>query len=223
MSFMELNARELKVNPFAMLHEEWALVSAGGLNDSGTGPRTVLNNSGTDPRTVLNNSGTDPRTVLNNSGTDPRAVLNNSGTDPRAVLSYNTMTVSWGMMGTMWNKPVAMVFIRPQRYTKEFVDRADSFTLSFYPKEYKKALGLLGSKSGRDGDKIGESGLTPYFLDDTVAFEEAHTILVCRKLFGDQPLDAAKFVDLKLAPEFYPDQDFHHMYFGEVIKVLTKE
>jgi flavin reductase (DIM6/NTAB) family NADH-FMN oxidoreductase RutF len=168
MSFAEMDVKAMRLNPFAMLNDEWALVSAG------------------------------------------------------TAENYNTMTVSWGMMGTMWNKSTVMVFIRPQRYTKEFVDGSDVFTLSFYPKEYKKALGLLGSKSGRNEDKIRESGLTPYFTDNTVAFAEAHTLLVCRKLFGGQPLDETKFVDPTLESAFYPDKDFHYMYFGEVLKVLVK-
>jgi len=168
MLFAETDVKTMKVNPFAMLNDEWALVSAG------------------------------------------------------TPANYNTMTVSWGMMGTMWNKAAVMVFIRPQRYTKEFVDRSDTFTLSFYPKEYKKVLGLLGTKSGRDGDKVKESGLTPFFMDNAVAFEEAHTLFVCRKLFGGQPLDDTKFVDPTLESAFYPEKDFHHIYFGEVVKVFVK-
>jgi len=169
MSFKEIDIKTMKINPFTMLNDEWALVSAG------------------------------------------------------TPEKFNTMTVSWGAMGTMWHKSVAIIFLRPQRYTKEFVDNLDLFTLSFYPKEYKKALGLLGSKSGRDGDKVTESGLTPYFVNDTVAFKEAHTIFACRKLFGNQELDASKFVDMSLDSDMYPDKDYHYMYFGEIEKVLVKE
>ena len=73
----------------------------------------------------------------------------------------NAMTVSWGGMGTIWNKPVVTIYIRPQRYTKQFVDGSDRFTLSFFDSQYKQALGVLGTKSGRDGDKIAEVGFTP--------------------------------------------------------------
>jgi len=169
MSFLEIGINEFKAAPFAMLYDEWALLSAG------------------------------------------------------TPESFNTMTVSWGAMGTMWNKPVVMVYVRPQRYTKEFVDNSDYFTLSVYPKEYKKALGILGSKSGRDGDKVEQSGLTPYFVDNTVAFAQAHTIFVCRKLYGGQSLDAGKFADQSLEAEFYPNKDFHHLYYGEVTKVLVQQ
>jgi len=135
---------------------------------------------------------------------------------------FNTMTIAWGSFGVMWSKPVLTVVVRPQRYTYEFVESLDLFTVSFYPEKYKKALTLLGTKSGRDCDKIAESGLTPLFLDGTVAFEEAYTVFVCKKLHGGQQLDASKFVDLSLDSEIYPDKDYHYFYIGEVVKVLEK-
>ena len=73
---------------------------------------------------------------------------------------YNTMTASWGGLGVLWGQPAATVYIRPQRYTKEFVDREEYFTLSFLPEEYKPQLGICGSKSGRDMDKVKECGFT---------------------------------------------------------------
>lgn len=74
---------------------------------------------------------------------------------------FNTMTVSWGAMGFMWGKPSVTVYIRPQRYTKEFVDTRDTFTLSFYPAEKKDALSYLGKVSGRDEDKVKKGRLHP--------------------------------------------------------------
>jgi len=135
---------------------------------------------------------------------------------------YNTMTIAWGSFGVMWNKPVLTVVVRPQRYTKEFVDNFDLFTVSFFrPQEdFRKALQLLGTKSGRDCDKITESGLTPLFVDGTVAFEEANTIYICKKLHGGQQLDASKFVDLSLDSSIYPDKDYHYFYIGEILKIL---
>lgn len=82
---------------------------------------------------------------------------------------YNTMTASWGGLGVLWGKNVATCYIRPQRYTKKFVDANDTFTLSFYGPEHKQALSICGSKSGRDCDKVKEAGLTPYFVDGTAA------------------------------------------------------
>ena len=136
--------------------------------------------------------------------------------------TYNTMTIAWGSMGIMWRKPTFTVVVRPQRYTYEFIEKYNTFTVSFYPESCRSALNLLGKKSGRDGDKIAESGLTPFFTDDTVAFEEAHTIFICRKLYGGHQYESAKFVDKELDREIYPTKDHHYVYTGEIEKVLQK-
>ena len=168
MSFQEIDVKTLELNPFVMLDDEWALLTAGNQK------------------------------------------------------KFNTMTISWGSMGVMWGKPVFTVVVRPQRYTKEFVDNNDIFTVSFYPDKYKKALGILGTKSGRDTDKISESALTPLYMDDTVAFEEAHTIFICKKLHGGQQLDPSTFIDASLDSTIYPGKDYHFYYTGEIVKVLQK-
>lgn len=135
---------------------------------------------------------------------------------------HNTMTASWGGVGVMWGKNVVSVYIRPQRYTKEFVDANDTFTLSFYDETYKKVLGICGSKSGRDCDKEKEAGLTPYYVDGTTAFEEANMILVCRKQYHQDM--APEHFDVKANDEkWYPDHDYHTMYMAEIVKVLVKE
>jgi len=135
--------------------------------------------------------------------------------------SYNTMTASWGGLGVMWGKNIANVYIRPQRYTREFVDGNEYFTLSFYDKEYKKALGICGSKSGRDVDKAAETGLTPYFVEGTTAFAEANMILVCKKQYR-QEMGAEFFIEQENDKEFYPEKDYHIMYMAEVVKVFVK-
>ena len=135
---------------------------------------------------------------------------------------YNTMTASWGGIGVMWGKNVAVTVIRPQRYTKEFVESHDTFTLSFYPRDYKKALSICGSKSGRDIDKAKETGLTPVFDQAAPYFEQASVVLVCKKLYA-QPMDPAGFVDKSLDGRWYPDKDYHKMFVGEVVKVLVKK
>ena len=94
---------------------------------------------------------------------------------------YNTMTASWGHVGVIWQRPTAIVYIRPQRYTKEFVDRADRYTLSLFGGGYKKEMGYLGSHSGRDEDKVAKVGLTPVFEEDYTYFAEAEIVVVCRK------------------------------------------
>lgn len=134
---------------------------------------------------------------------------------------FNTMTASWGALGFIWHKPAVTIYIRPQRYTKEFVDGSSMFTLSFFGPEHKKALALCGAKSGRDTDKAAEAGLTPYFVDGTVGFAEASMILVCKKMFHT-PLPEGAFDEKSNITEWYPDKDFHTMYIGEVTKVLVK-
>ena len=139
---------------------------------------------------------------------------------------YNTMTASWGHLGSIWGHggglPTSVIFIRPQRFTKEFVDREEYYTLSFFEPEYKKALGYLGSHSGRDEDKVAAAGLTPVFLDDTTAFAEAKLVLVCRKLYR-APLLEEGFVDKSVLEDCYPKRDLHDMYIGEITKVYVTE
>jgi len=133
--------------------------------------------------------------------------------------NFNTMTISWGGMGTLWGKPVATVYIRTSRYTHEFVDANEYFTISFYPEEYKKVLGILGSKSGREMDKMHDSGLTPKYLDKCITFEEAKYTLVCRKLFKQQL--AIKNIPEEVVDTYYKKDAPHDMYIAEVLEILT--
>ena len=134
----------------------------------------------------------------------------------------NTMTASWGGLGVLWGKNVATVYIRPQRYTYEFVEQGDYFTLSFFGEEYRKALALCGSKSGRDVDKIKECGFTvetgeggaPYFA-------QAELVLVCKKAYW-QDIDPTHFVDGDIDGKCYPNKDYHRMYVGEIVEAYRK-
>lgn len=135
--------------------------------------------------------------------------------------SYNTMTASWGAMGELWNKDVCFIFIRPQRYTLEFTEREELFTLSFFGEEYKKALGFCGRNSGRDCDKAKETGLTPMEIDGGMSFEESETVIVCKKLFY-QDIDPQGFIDKAIDGVCYPEKDYHRMYVGEVIGCYQK-
>lgn len=136
--------------------------------------------------------------------------------------SWNTMTVSWGGIGELWGKDVTFVFVRPQRYTKEFIDREEYFTLSVFPSEYKKQLGYLGSHSGRDGDKIAHCGLTPVFSGETTYFEQAKLVLICKKLYR-APVKEEFFIDKSVVSEYYPKKDFHDMYIGEITEVFASD
>jgi len=133
----------------------------------------------------------------------------------------NTMTASWGGLGQMWNKPVAFVVIRPQRYTKEFVDAQDTMSLSFYPEQYRRQLTYLGTASGRDEDKIGKARLTVNYLDGTPYFEEANIVMVVKKLYEDAYKPEC-FLDKTLIGKLYPDSDYHTLYICEIRKVLIR-
>ena len=135
--------------------------------------------------------------------------------------SYNTMTASWGAMGELWNKDVCFIFIRPQRYTLEFAEREEYFTLSFFGDDYKKALTFCGRNSGRDCDKAKETGLTPVEIDGSMSFEESETVIVCKKLFY-QDIDPEGFVDKVIDGVCYPEKDYHRMYVGEVVGCYKK-
>ncbi len=132
---------------------------------------------------------------------------------------YNSMTVSWGGFGTMWNLPIAMVVVRPTRYTFEFINQYDSFSLCAFSQEYRKALSLLGSRSGRDGDKIGASGLTPCAAARIASpvFEQAELRIECRKLYW-QDFDPRHFLDDRIQ-ENYASSDYHRMFYGEIVSV----
>lgn len=163
----EIGIREVKENFVSMISDQWALLTAGNIDD------------------------------------------------------YNMMTVSWGGVGELWGKDVCFVFVRPQRYTLEYIEKNEYFTLSFYGGEYKKELGICGSKSGRDINKTEAIGFNAVSVGDSVSFEEAKVTVLLRKI---------AYQDMKpegmLAPEImgnYAAGDFHRTYVGEIVKVLTAE
>lgn len=160
---------------------------------------------------------------------DPKAITDNPftliGSDWMLITAgtpdrFNTMTASWGGLGVLWKKQVAFCFIRPTRYTYEFIERSEHFTLSFFSRRYRSALNLCGTKSGRDVDKAAETGLTPAFGDGTVYFTQARLVLECRKLYF-QDFSPARFLDSSIE-ELYPQKDYHRMYVGEIERVLRK-
>ncbi len=129
---------------------------------------------------------------------------------------FNSMTVSWGSMGVIWHRPFVMVVVRPQRYTREFMERYDTFSLCSFDKSRRPALDMLGRRSGRDSDKMAECGLTPIGLSHIACpgFEEARLILECRKIYFDD-LNPEHFLADYIAPNY--QGDYHRMYFGEVL------
>lgn len=132
---------------------------------------------------------------------------------------YNSMTVSWGTLGIMWNKPVVQVVIRPARYTLEFLEHSSDFTLCAFPENYRKSVNLLGSKSGRNSDKIKESGLTPCKSSKVKApsYIEANLVLECKKIYSDV-MNPKGFLDPTIEQN-YPLGDYHRIFFGEIIDI----
>jgi len=134
---------------------------------------------------------------------------------------FNTMTVSWGGMGVLWNKNVSFCFIRPHRFTFEFIESYEKYSLSFFEEKYKSALKICGTKSGRDFDKVKEANLTPGFQEVAPYFEEAKMVLICKKLYN-QFIDPNFMLEQSLESN-YPKKDYHKMYIGEIIKCMVKE
>ena len=129
---------------------------------------------------------------------------------------FNAMTISWGSVGVIWGRPFVQVVVRPTRHTYSFMERFPSFTVSAFAEEHKDALDLLGSRSGRDGDKIKASGLTPVASELVAApsFAEAQLVLECSKMYFDD-IDPGHFLAAHIAPHY--NNDFHRAYFGEIL------
>jgi flavin reductase (DIM6/NTAB) family NADH-FMN oxidoreductase RutF len=133
---------------------------------------------------------------------------------------FNAMTVGWGSIGYMWRRPFVQVVVRPVRYTYQFMEQYDTFTLCAFPKQQHAALQLLGNRSGRDGDKIAESGLTPIQSEKVAApaFAEAELVIECRKIYWED-IDPTHFLDPRI-DDNYPRKDYHRIYFGEILAVF---
>ena len=131
---------------------------------------------------------------------------------------HNAMSISWGGMGTLWNKPVVTVYVNPLRYTYQFMEANEYFTVSFLPAELKKAHGVMGAKSGRDTDKDKEAHLTPVPVGESVTYAEAEVTLLCRKIYYDDfEIDR---VPADVVEEHYITEPVHRMYIGEVIDII---
>lgn len=135
--------------------------------------------------------------------------------------AVNTMTASWGCAGVLWNKPVCICFIRPQRYTYEFAEAADTLSLSFFGQEYRRELAFCGARSGRNCDKFAETGLTTAYCGDTPFVREAKMVLICRKLYADDIKEGCFILPGLL--ENYPIRDYHRFYICGIEKVLSRE
>ncbi|MVX65873.1 flavin reductase family protein [Clostridium chromiireducens] len=168
MEFKEIEIKELNINPFSLIGDDWLLITA--------------------------------------------------GTEGK----FNTMTASWGGLGVFWGKNAATIYVRPGRYTKEFIDSNDTFTLSFFKEEYKKALHVCGSLSGRNTNKVEAANLSPIFDGNNTYFDEAKMVIVCKKMYHAEIIPE-NFDNKSFDEKIYPAKDYHTIYIGEILKVLIKE
>ena len=182
MGLVEMDLKQLRLNPMTLIGRDWWLVTAG------------------------------------------RAENRRRAGEVLAAVG----TASWGHLGAIWSRPgegsmpTAVIYVRPQRYTKEFLDREPRFSLSVLGEEHRAALNHLGSHSGRDGDKVSEAGLTPVAAEGTVYFAEAKLVLICRTLYR-APLLESGFLDRDIIARNYPERDYHVQYVGEIVRVLKRE
>jgi len=189
----EISYKDLKFNPFNLIGGEWMLITAGDERlRVGDGNREAL---ATDR---------DARTL--------------------GMHSCNTMTASWGHLGCLWgnNDPSAVVYIRESRFTKEFIDEESYFSLCVMDKSFKKQMAYLGSTSGRDEDKIAKAGLTPVYADNTVYFQEAKLVLICKKVYAAE-IQPSGIIYQETIDQSYPQGDYHTMYVGKIEKVLVRD
>ena len=131
--------------------------------------------------------------------------------------TFNFMTVGWGGIGYFWRRPLAMIMVRPSRYTYEFVERYPDFTLNLFPEEYSEKVAWCGANSGRQVDKVKHTGLTPTAGRRVAApaFAEAELVLECRKVYWSE-LEPAHFL-ADFIEDNYPAKDYHRLYLGEIL------
>lgn len=137
--------------------------------------------------------------------------------------SFNTMTANWGGVGYLWNRPIVFVFVRPERYTYEFMEKNECFTLSFLGEENKKIHKICGSKSGRDIDKIKETGLMPQITPEgNITFEQSRLTLECKKLYCEK-MDEDRFLEKGIVEKWYGEKgNLHFIYIAEILNVWEK-
>lgn len=145
---------------------------------------------------------------------DKKWALACAGTPER----HNAMTISWGGLGTLWSRPVATVYVKPVRHTHQFLEENEYFTVSFYPESCRNALAVMGSMSGREGDKDAAAGLTPIAAGESTTYAQAEVTLLCRKIYS-QDLDLSR-IPADAVKAYYETEAPHTMYIGEVVDVI---
>lgn len=136
-----------------------------------------------------------------------------------AKAEYNCMTVGWGLFGTMWSVPAALVVVRPSRFTYEFMEKYDNFTITAFPSNFRKDLGYLGNHSGRDEDKLAKTKLNAVAADlvSSPTFAEAELSVECKKIYS-QDYDPEHFLAAFIHDQ-YDGEDYHRLYYGEILRI----
>lgn len=134
----------------------------------------------------------------------------------------NSMIGSWGFLGEMWGKDMAVCVVRPQRFTYEFIEKADTYALSFLTDQYAREKKIFGTQSGRDINKLGGGLLTPAFKHGALYYEEAELVIFCRKVYVHDYREE-EFLDKSLVESCYGKKDFHRVYYGEILEVISRD
>lgn len=151
-------------------------------------------------------------------------IVNNMGMLITAgnLKNHNTMTATWGGLGVLWHNPVVTVYVRANRFTREFLEREKFFTTSFFSEKYKDVLMFCGTNSGRDVNKDEKAGLTPKVFGESVAYEEAKLVVVCEKQYCDA-IKPENILNKEIVKTFYEKEDLHYIYIGKVVKTFLKQ
>ena len=133
---------------------------------------------------------------------------------------HNNMTIGWATSGVLWSKPVIISYVKPTRYTFEFCNKYDTFTILYFENR-KDVLKECGTKSGRDYNKDELCNLHPCLLDGEIAYEEASLVITCRKIYQDD-FEKESFLD-ETYEEIYKDGLLHRRYIGKIVGIYKKE
>lgn len=136
--------------------------------------------------------------------------------------NHNSMTASWGGFGVLWHKPVVSLYVRPQRYTKKFLDKEDLFTISFYEDRFKNELSFFGTNSGKDVNKDEKTNFKPKNFFNATSYEQASLVFVCKKLYCNQ-LNPDGILNPEIKTNFYKQKDYSFLYVGEILKAFSKK
>lgn len=142
-----------------------------------------------------------------------------------SLKDHNSLTIGWGSLGVLWRKNVCTVYVRGSRYTNNYLLNNDYFTVSFYSEEYREALKMYGTVSGRDKNKDELSGFKAFYFDGGISYEEADLVIVCKKIYQDDfkpELFLSKDIDDFYAPTIEKDPTYHYYYIGEIVSIYKK-